>query len=49
MDNVDVKSGIKHILERVEQAYAKRSPVSNHMEFSIDLPVVYMFFISCAM
>lgn len=27
MANVDVKAGIKHILERVESAYAKRSPV----------------------
>ncbi|XP_055314970.1 pyridoxal phosphate homeostasis protein [Sitodiplosis mosellana] len=26
MANVDVKLGIKHILERVEQAYSKRSP-----------------------
>lgn len=28
MANVDVKLGIKHILERMEQAYSKRGPVS---------------------
>lgn len=27
MEGIDVKLGIKHILERVEQAYLKRSPV----------------------
>lgn len=30
MANVDVKLGIKHILERVEQAYSRRSPVRKY-------------------
>lgn len=33
MANVDVKLGIKHILERVEQAYSRRSPVRRQLNF----------------
>lgn len=34
MADVDVKLGIKHILERVDNAYAKRSSVSSQIELS---------------
>lgn len=35
MANIDVKLGIKHILERVEQAYLKRGPVSDDQSLSL--------------
>lgn len=34
MANIDVKLGIKHILDRVEQAYLKRSPVREDMSLN---------------
>lgn len=33
MANIDVKLGIKHICERIEQAYLKRSPVRRERTF----------------
>lgn len=35
MANIDVKLGIKHILDRIEQAYLKRSPVSEDHSSSL--------------
>lgn len=40
MANVDVKLGIKHILERIEQAYSKRSPVRANKICAIDLLLI---------
>lgn len=48
MANIDVKLGIKHILERVEQAYLMRSPVRMFMtkciRFTLDkITLTYIF------
>lgn len=45
MANIDVKLGIKHILDRVEQAYLKRSPVRRDLSFN-QLMHVFLFIVN---